>query len=108
MMGGGILQEEQSLWFKWKLIQDDPCLMFLTQRLKMVLFIYNLHGGDADRRGACDVGFGFGDVGVGYVGVGDVAVAVEDGDGGGDEREIGWNLEGTIFRSGDSSADDLT
>ena len=54
--------------------------MFLTQRLKMVLFIYNLHGGDADRRGACDVCFGFGDVGVGYVGVGDVAVAVEDGD----------------------------
>ena len=77
--------------------------MFLTKRLKMVLFIYNLYGGDADRRGACDVCFGFGDVDVG-----DVAVAVEDGDGGGDEREIGWNLEGTIFRSGDSSADDLT
>ena len=54
-----------------------------------------------------DGDFDDGDV-VGDVGVGDVGVAVEDGDGGGDEREIGWNLDGTIFRSGDSSADDLT
>ena len=65
-----------------------------------------IHEGDADSSGACDVGVG--DVGVGDFGVGDVAVGVEDSDDGGDEREIGWNLEGTIFRSGDSSADDLT
>ena len=68
-----------------------------------------IHEGDADSSGACHVGVG--DVGVGDFGVGDdgdVAAAVEDGDVDGDEREIGWNLEGTIFRSGDSSADDLT